>query len=190
MTTSGGLRYLGKFAPVDVMFALSPLDREGKFGECLPDLVCTVQCGMEREKVCVEYSGGGCERVCAQYRCTDPCASHPGCCGELICVSWDVICEKEEECEQWESQIVNVCRVVTKNVGCESANLSTGKFDVKVGSGSWTKYFVNTEIGPGEEQVSIIEVDPPRFDNPACSVDIYDNVLENQEDNNSSTEPM
>jgi len=188
MTESGGVRYINQFFPTDVMFALSPLDREGQFGECLPDLVCTVQCGMEREKVCVQYSGGDCERVCTQQRCTDPCTSHSGCCGELVCVDWDTICEKEKECEQWEAQIVNVCRVATKNVGCESANLSTGKFDVEVGSGSWTKFFVNTEIGPGEEQVSIIEVGVPRFENPTCNIDIYDDVDESEEDNNSAEE--
>lgn len=188
MTESGGLRYIDRFFSVDVMFALSPLDREVGFSECLPDLVCSVQCGMEREKVCVQYSGGDCERVCTQQRCTDPCTSHPGCCGELVCVNWDTICEEKKECERWETQIVNVCRVATKNVGCESANLSTGKFDVEVGSGSWSKYFVNTEIGPGEEQVSIIEVGVPRFENPTCNIDIYDDVVESEEDNNSAEE--
>ncbi len=66
--------------------------------------------------------------------------------------------------------------------------MSTGNFEVQVGSGEWTKFYLNTEIGPGEEQISIFEVGVPRFENPTCNIDIYDDVAESEEDNNSGEE--
>ncbi len=49
MTDTGRLRYIDRFVPSDLMFALSPLEKESGEEECFPNLVCTIQCGTKRE---------------------------------------------------------------------------------------------------------------------------------------------
>ncbi|MBS3825310.1 hypothetical protein KGY58_02080 [Candidatus Bipolaricaulota bacterium] len=212
MRERGEIRYGGRFIPVDIMLALSPIEKDA--GPCLPDLVCTVDCETQEERVCVEEGTGDCERVCVEEGtgdcervcveeecrgwCTEDgeryccegyeCIEWETVCEEGECLEWETVCEEGGECLEWETRQTHVCRVVTKNQGCSTAGWSTGTLTLKSKGQESLNPFLNTEIRPGEEQVFLLNPKLFRYETAICSVDINDDVEESDEENNESTQ--
>jgi hypothetical protein len=196
MTSSGEVEYGGKFVKSDIMLSLSPLDLESLSGEeaCLPDLTCRVSCDTELNRVCDRRTtGGDCERVCVEEgSCLGWCYEGQSryCCEGRECLEYEMVCRGDGRCVAWRTVPSLTCRVVTENVGCASSGLSIGVF----GSSALRMYareFLNTDIAPGEQQVSIIEVGEGVSVLGAtnyCVVDVSDDVEESNEENNENEE--
>jgi len=173
----------------------APPDGGGKtHSPCLPDLVCRIEYETTEERVCTDRSNVTSYRVCEEEKCTKWCYddTHPDeyCC-ETECVEWGPEVVSGGECTEWDTVSTGRVRLVTENQGCSTSGVSTGSF---WGYFRWINHyaiipfpgnqFLNTDIPPGDRQVSVFNEKFLTEYNIACIVDFYDEVQESNENNN------
>lgn len=164
MTEDGVLEYGDQFRPIDIMIALSPLDKQAEGGTSEgSNLDCSFDCEKKTEEVCLEYETEEpeCERVCTGWD-GDYCYEY-----ETVCEEGDRVCVDSQTAE------VLVCDARVKNTGEEETGTTSGKLV----AGDKEKHFLVTPLDPGEEQFAgetILGLDKFNREDLSCKVDIKD----------------
>jgi len=171
MTENGDLEYGDQSRPIDIMIALSPLDKQTKSETADGSgLECSFDCEKKTDRVCLEYET-------EEPECREVCTARDG----EQCYEYETVCEEGDRvCVDFQTTEVLECDARVKNTGDEETGMNTSK----VVAGDKEKRFLVTPLAPGEEQYAgEITIGPEEFDREdlSCEVDIYNALEESSE---------